>query len=420
MAKFKLKTLREYLLTIFVSLVILLAVSLILQLVLMFRCEKTVNFKELNIDNLSKFYTIEGLEKKLKETPEDFIVNIRLAIMYESLEKFDKANDYYKTALKLSGRSNFTLYSYAMFCARRNLFLFASTLAEELSGNNKKTNFLKAKIYEQIGDGLYNQKNYLASVKSYQVVYKYAKSIGDLKYLKQIKKKYSNAYIALADEYVENKEPKEAVACLKNALKILKTSLANYKLGILLSESDMYNAEKYMSKAFSIDPFVVNPYIYNSLLQKLIDEAKTTANNSLLHYYDSKLKRFKSKVAEVYLYKNHISIDNSTLLNIKKRFNATEKILYFEIKNNTKEKIDDLYIKAEVYINGAKYDVTRKVFSLNSELSEYELRQVTDFALPSDIKFNDLKGRNDVFVRYFAKKVEDAPWVLIKIDFLDI
>lgn len=420
MVKFKTKILKEYLLTIFVSLVILLAISMILQIELMFRCEKNVNFNELNVENLSKFYTIEELEKKLKEHPENIIINIRLGIMYESLEKFDKANDYYKTALKLSGRSNFALYSYAMFCARRDLFLFASTLAEELNGNNKKSNFLKAKVYEQIGDNLLKQKNYLASVKSYQIVYKYAKSIGDSKYLKKIKKKYSDAYIALADEYVANNDSKEAVASLKNALEILKTPLANYKLGILLSENDMHSAEKYISKAFSVDPFIVNPYIYNSLLQKLISEAKNKGNNSYLHYYDSKLKRFKNKIAQVYLYKDQINIENSTFLRVNKKFRKTKNILYFEIKNKTNEKIDSLYIKAEIHTNGNKHSVEKKVVNSNMQLVEYESRQIDNFVLPSSIVFNDLKSNNDTFVRYFAKKTEDAPWVLIKIDFLDI
>ena len=90
MVKFKTKILKEYLLTIFVSLVILLAISMILQIELMFRCEKNVNFNELNVENLSKFYTIEELEKKLIEHPENIIINIRLGIMYESLENLIK------------------------------------------------------------------------------------------------------------------------------------------------------------------------------------------------------------------------------------------------------------------------------------------------------------------------------------------
>ena len=64
----------------------------------------------------------------------------------------------------------------------------------------------KAKIYELIADNLDLKKNYPASVKSYQIAYKYAKSIGDKKFLKQVAKKYSSEYIKLADYNMANDE----------------------------------------------------------------------------------------------------------------------------------------------------------------------------------------------------------------------
>lgn len=411
---------KEYLATIIVSLIIVIVLCMSLELELMFRCEKSVNFTELNVENLSKFCSIEELEKKLIKNPDDFILNIRLGVLYEGLGKLDKANDYYKTALKLSGRSNFALYSYAMFCARNNMYVFAATLAEELSGNNKKTNLLKAKIYEQIGDSLDSAKQFAPSVKSYQIVYKYAKSIGDLKYISLIRAKYANEYIKLADYNMENGERLEAISNLKNSLKIKKTSIANYKLGLILLDDDPYNAEKYINSAFFKDPFIVNPYIYNSLLQKQLDEAKITSNGSLINYYTSRLTRFKKKVSEVYLYKNQVLVDNSALITKKTFFNKIKHILFFEIKNNTKEELNNLFMKVEFYVNGKKYVVEKKIISHVNPLPPYEILQYQDLIMPDNIEFNNLKQNNDIFVRYFAKKTDEAPWVLIKIDFLDI
>jgi len=420
MAKKPKKNIKEYLLTVLVSIIMLFAFCLALQLELMFRCEKSVNFSELNIENLSKFCTIEELEKKLLETPDDFILNIRLGIMYESLNKLDKANDYFKNALKLSGRSNFALYSYAIFCAKHDLFVFASSLAEELSGNNKRTNLFKAKIYEQIADGLSKQNNYLASTKSYQIVYKYAKSIGDLKYLKEIKEKYSNEYIKLADYNMQIDEYDEAISNLKNSLKIKNSALANYKLGLILAHDDPYNAEKYMNKAFFDEPFVVNPYIYNSLLNKQLSTAKQENNGSLINYYTSRLNRFKKKVNEVYLYKDQLIIDNSALVVKKSFFNQIKKILFFEIKNNTKEELKNLFVKAELYVNNNKYIIEKKVITPTKPLEAFGILQYQDLVIPKNIEFSNLKQNNDIFVRYFAKRSEQAPWILIKIDFLDI
>ena len=419
MAKYK-NIIKEYFATIIVSLLIIAILCMGIELELMFRCEKNVNYNELNVENLSKFCTIEELEKNLVKNPDDFILNIRLGVLYEGLGKLDKANDYYKNALKLSGRSNFALYSYAMFCARNNMYVFAATLAEELSGNNKKTNLLKAKIYEQIGDSLDSAKQFAPSVKSYQIVYKYAKSIGDLKYINSIKTKYANEYVKLADYNMENGETLESISNLKNSLKIKKTPIANYKLGLILSTDDPYNAEKYMNSAFFKDPFIVNPYIYNSLLQKQLDEAKITSNGSLINYYTSRLTRFKKKVSEVYLYKNQVLVDNSTLITKKTLFNKIKHILFFEIKNNTKEELNNLFMKVEFYVNGKKYVVEKKIISHVNPLPPYEILQYQDLIMPDNIEFNNLKQNNDIFVRYFAKKTDEAPWVLIKIDFLDI
>jgi len=414
------KKVNEYFITIAVSLIIVFMLSMALELELMFRCEKNVNFKELNVNNLSKFCTIEELEKKLLKNPDDFILNIHLGVMYESLNELDKANDHFKTALKLSGRSNFAIYSYAMFCARHNLYVFVSTLAEELSGNNRKTNLLKAKNYEQLAKSFANEKNHQASVKSYQIAYKYVKSIGDLKYLNKVKEQYAQEFINLADDNIMQKEVEEALSNLKNSLKIKKTSVANYKLGLILKDIDSYQAEKYMNEAFFDNPYVVNPYIYNSLLDKQLKEARILNKGSLINYYSSRLSRFKKKISQAYLFKEEVSIDACGIIYAKKIFDKTSKILYFEVKNNTKEELKNLFVKAELFVNGQKFEIEKRVINPANALPSYEILKCSDFKLPEDIELGDIAKNNDIFVRFYAKKVENAPWVLLKIDFLDI
>ena len=82
--------------------------------------------------------------------------------------------------------------------------------------------------------------------------------------------------------------------------------------------------------------------------------------------------------------------------------------------------INNLFIKAELFVNGQKHVFEKKVISSKSPLGPYEVIQYEDMVLSKDVVFNDLKQNNDIFVRYFAKKCEDAPWILIKIDFLNI
>lgn len=414
------KIIKQYLPTILISLAILISVCMFIELELLFRTEKEVTINELNVENLSKFCTIEELEKKLAQNPDDYILNIRLGQMYELIGKLDIANDFYKNALKLSNRSNFAIYSYAMFCAKNNMYVFAATLAEELDDTSKRANYFKAKIYEQIADALDKFGNYPASVKSYQVVYKYAKSLNDKKYLGQIAQKYADEYIKLADYNMQKKEHKEAASNLKNSLLIKKTALANYKLGLIYLNNDLKTSEKYINQAFFDNPYIVNPYIYNKLLNKLISEAQLINDDSVANYYSSRLKRFKNLLEKVCLYKDQISIENSTFVSQKTIFNNEKNKLFFEIKNNTDKKIENLYIKAELYISGKKYLLEKKCFDKTHFIEPYSDFMPIYIDLDKEIKYDNLTKNNDVFIRYFAKKTQDAPWILIKIDFPNI
>lgn len=414
------KDFKEYFVTIIISMIVTFAICLGLQLELMFRSEQNVNRKELSVENLSKFWTIEGLEKQLQVTPDDYILNLKLAVLYESLNKLDKANTYYKNALKLSARSNLAIYSYAMFCARNELYVFAATLAEELIGANKKTYLYKANIFEQLGKSFDAKDNIPASVNSYQIAYKYAKSVGDVKYLNSIKKQYANEYIKLADLNVKNKDIEQAICDLNNSLKIRKTPLANYKLGLIYLNSNQQKAEKYIYQAMSEDIFMINPYIYNSLVQNLMQEAKILNKQSVYNFYNLRLVRFKNKLMNSYLYKNQIIIDNSTLVSTKSFLKKPQKYLVFQIKNNTQNEIKDLYLKAELFINGQKYTAQKKIINQVHPLEAYDNLIYENYVLPDEIEFNNLNQNNDIFVKYYAKRCENAPWLLVKIDFINI
>lgn len=414
------KVVKQYLPTIIISLAILIAVCMLIELELLFRTEKEVTFSELNVENLSKFCTIEELEKKLAQNPDDYILNIRLGQMYESIGKLDIANDFYKSALRLSNRSNFAIYSYAMFCAKNNMYVFAATLAEELDDTSKRANYFKAKIYEEIADALDELNNYPAAVKSYQVVYKYTKSLNDKKYLNLIAQKYADEFIKLADYNMQKKDYEEAASNLKNSLLIKKSALANYKLGLIYLSNDKKLAEKYINQAFFENPYIVNPYIYNKLLNELIKDAESTNDSSVANYYNSRLKRFKILLDKVYLYKDQIVVENSAFVTQKTFFNKVKNKLFFEIKNNTDKKIEELYIKAELYVNGKKYLLEKKCIDKAHLLEPYSDFIPMYFDLDKEIDFNNLTKNDDVFIRFFAKKTKNAPWILIKIDFPNI
>ena len=58
-------SINEYVVTIILSLIISVAIGLVVELDLLFRSEDYVNSNELKVENLSEFFTIEQLEKKI-------------------------------------------------------------------------------------------------------------------------------------------------------------------------------------------------------------------------------------------------------------------------------------------------------------------------------------------------------------------
>jgi len=409
-----LNTIKAYAVTVFITVIFVFSVCLCVELELLFRCEKRINQEEFQMANLEKFCTIDELEKKLSKEPTNYIINLRLAQIYESLEDYKKAHEFYRNALRLSGRSNLSVYYFAMFCAKRNLNALASALCEDLSGSSKKTIEYKTKIYEAIGDSFTRQKEYPAAVKAYQVAHKYAKNIYNKKLYYEIKGKYSDSYIKLADFYIQHAEPEHATSSLENAIKIQETPYADYRLALIYLDSDKQKAQKYMTKAFEKNPYIVNPFIYNKLLNDLIKEAKASRRSGLLNFYSMKLVRFKSTLKNCYVYKNDIIIEKTNIHSYKKRFSKHKRYyISFDIKNNTKNNFNDLFIQIELFVNSRSYAIDKKIFSATNPFNAYDVVENAKILLPENVQFDE---KNDVVVKYYVKKKRNAPWTMVKID----
>ena len=308
-----------------------------------------------------------------------------------------------------------------MFCAKRGMFDLAASLAEELVEADSKAYEFRAKIFEQIALKLFQEKQYAGVVSAYQIAYKYAKNIKNTDYFKSIQKRYAKSYVDLADQNIEKDKIDEAISNLKNSLKIYYTNEAEYKLGLIYINIDKFIAEKHISNVFKDNVFMVNPYIYNSLLSDLSDISKNTKGTPSSDYYLLKLKSFKKTLAENYIYKNDILIKNSFIVKKKKIFNKKPVYyLVFDIENNTKVKIQELFIEAIIFIDNKQYKVDKRLFSKSHPLDFYDKAEFNKILLPRDFDIIEPRDKTDVIVKYFARKKENAPWTLIKIDSLNI
>ena len=406
---------QEYFCTFIVSVIAIFSLCMCFELQLYFNTEDFINQRELKMKNLLNFYNISQLEALYKKDPNNHMVAINLARAYETIENYSSADDLYKKAIISSGNSDYSIYAYAVFCAKRKWYGVATDLAEEFySNNNKKIYAYKTEIYSELAKSMDENKEY-------EIAYKYAKNIKDKDMYESVKDVYSKEFIKLADYHISKGQPDKAVLDLKNSLGIKSQDVAKYKLGLIYQDSDKVLAEKYFNEVFKSNPYIINPYIYNKLLEDLILETKQGKNSHSTDFYTARLNNLKTKMREIYLFKGDITINNSKIVKYKKMLSKNARYeLHFDIKNNTKLNINKLYVLSEIYKGKKKYSIEKKIGN-SSGASDFDIMQDVASELPEDFRFDDImknKSQTDIIIKYYAKKQARAPWTLIKIEFL--
>ena len=412
---------KDYIITIITATIIVFSVAFCFQLELLYRCEKIVNFEELSLKNLSEFFSIGQLEKLIEKNPENVIAHIKLANLYAKLNENTKANQYYQKALVLSQRADYILYCYAVFAAKNNMLNTATTLAEEIRANNAKTYEYRATIYEAIGDKLTQEKHFEGANKAYQVAHKYAKNIKNKKLAKKIQEKFALSYTKTADDHIIEGRVDDAIIDLKNSLKILQNPTARYKLALIYKESDPKTSERFMSKVLRENPYLVNPFIYNSLLNELYRIANIINNDGDINYYSMQLKKFKKIIAKAYLFKKDVTIDNPRIYCEKKFKSKEEKyFLKFDIKNNTDSNITDLFFDIQIISNSKTFEIEKQLITKINQLIHYDEPKTLDVEIDDEFKLHDIQKNNDIYAKFYCKKAKKAPWTLITIQKINI
>ncbi|MBQ2983290.1 MAG: hypothetical protein IJD57_00645 [Candidatus Gastranaerophilales bacterium] len=411
----------EYITTVFLSVVVMFFICLAVEMDLLYKVEERVYKEAFSMASLAKFSSIDALQKKLLTEPNNYMIYIKLAHIHEDYSDFKKANQYYEKALKLSNKSNFSLYNYAIFLAKQKFYTLSATFAEDLILHNKKAIEYKAKIYETMADKMEADGEYLAATKAYQVAHKYAKSLHGKEFYEQISKKYSTSCIELADINVQDKKIEEAIMNLKNSLKIYETDVAKYKLALIYKDTNTKEAYKLLADVFKKNPFMVNPYILNEVLEDLIAQAKSQGNISLADFYIMKKNRFEKQLKEEYIYKGDLTIENAHIVVHKPNiFSKKHYFLKFDLKNNTKTIIENLYFEFEVYINDKKYDAKKHIITSSNKLGYYEEMKDIEISLPLALERKLTSKKQHAIIKYYARKKKIAPWILLKIEGVNI
>ncbi len=354
--------------------------------------------------------TIDQLLAQEAEHPEDYIINIKLAIAYQAEKMYSEAEKQYQKALSKAPKSELALYRYALYCVEMKKFAEAINLIENISDSpSRRVIGRKLAIYQKISEKLIEIEDYQNAAKIFTLAYRYARVLGG-----EPKEKVLDgmevALIKLADLNIHVNNYEDAKLNLELLLKYKESTLAEYKLGLIYKTIDTEKSARLIEKVFLKNYKIVNLEFYYNILEELKNKYKAAGNDAKVSYYQHKQDKLVKFVAENMIFTDDFRVDNVHVI-CKKGFNS-KCDLAFSIKNNTKTYVHTLYLKiALVYPNGEEETVdTSVVFPDVKEKQEI-------FANLAINHKNGNKGfdeSNYLKVTYFARKNQNSEWVFLR------
>lgn len=352
---------------------------------------------------------IKYLLNQEKIYPDDFTINLKLAILYEKKEAMNLADLQYKKALMKSPRSEYSLYRYALFCIKTERYTEAINLIENITDSPSKGVIgKKLAIYEKIAEELLEVGDYVDSSKIYALAYRYAKILSGNK-KEEILNKLEKSYLLSADDHISRNNYEQAKLDLEALLKLKDSPLAEYKLALIYKPFDAEKSAEYLMSAFKKDPSIVNLEIYYNILEELIEKSLAEEDEVAAKLYKHKQARLKKFIENNLMYSSDLLVYNPRIKSENKLMG--DKWLVFEIVTNSPLKIGSIMVKLVVeHPNKAKEgDEIRVDFAptVNKQIKtiEYRLKQ----AGPSILS----KGESIKCSLYARKKIR-YDWTLIK------
>ena len=403
----------EYIKTIFLTIIIAAIVVGIMVLDLRLNVgkkkEQEFHIKELTNIRLS----LDELFYLERQKPNDYMINLKIAFLYEILKDSQNAQIHYEKALAKSNDNPFALYKAAMFYASQREYQdaigYISLIPEQ---NNKRYYELKARFYAKLGDYFLEDEDFANSIKVFKMALKYAKNT-DPKLESKVKGGYANAYNEYAEKFINENDPNHAILMLENALEIFPDPHAMYKLGLIYQNVDDDRALRYIEDAYNIKPEIVNVEIYNNLLNKLMKRAKEEGEYSKSRFYSLKLDNFKRKIINNNIFKGDLEISNFQIFSSRKYIIGEKQyFVSFDIKNGTKYPVDNLFIKLLINPQGGKIVETElKVINRNKPLEPN--KTVKNVRIPIIAPPYDLFASH-AEIQILARKNIRSQWTMIE------
>ncbi len=362
--------------------------------------------KEIKVSEI----TIDQLLAQEAEHPEDYIINIKLAIAYQQEKMFSEAEKQYQKALTKAPKSELALYRYALFCVEMKKFAEAINLIENISDSpSKRVIGRKLAIYQKISEKLIEIEDYQNAAKISMLAYRYARVLGG-EPKEKVLDDMEVAYIKLADLNIHINNYEDAKLNLESLLKYKESPLAEYKLGLIYKTIDIEKSARLIEKVFLKDYKIVNLELYYDILEELKNKHKASGHKAKESYYKHKQEKLVKFVSENFIFTDDFVVNNVHVI-CKKGFKP-KCDLAFSIKNATKTYVHALYLKINlVYPNGKEEAVdTTVIFPDKTERQEV----FTSLTINPKNGNKGLDKSNYLQVTYSARKNRDSEWVFLR------
>ena len=351
-----------------------------------------------------------------RQNPNDFMINLKIAFLYEILKDSHNAQIHYEKALSKSNDNPFALYKAAMFYANEKQYNDAIGYISLIPEYSKKYFELKARFYAKLGENFLEDDDYANSIKVYKIALKYARNT-DNQTQQDVKKDFAHAYNEFAEKFIDEQDPRHAIIMLENALEIFPDPYAMYKLGLIYQNVDDEKALRYIENTYNIKPEIVNIELYNKLLNKLTQRCKEEGEYSKAKFYSLKAENFKRKLINNNIFEGDVEISDFKIYSHRK-FIIAKKQYYamFDIKNNSNYPIDNLFIKLVIQPQGGnKLEAEQKVITRNNPLVSGKIAYSVKIPLDNS-KLDTVSKYAEIQV--LARKNIRSQWTMI--DYLTV
>lgn len=342
---------KDYLRTFIVTLIVVLFFCLCNVLYMLHNVYNYKDNQSQNVDAAFESYLVDILIDKNKKhalaEPKNYYINMRLGVLYGYKKDYINAEKELKNAIEKAPRNNLlpTLRLAKLYVYENKLKEAQDLIDNRPDTQNKNLLSLKGDIYMLLGDAYVKQGYLLVAISKYERAELYYSAI-KAPQLKDLSKKYINACINLADNYVSSNKVDEALQALKKAYnKNPKDVELNYKLGLIYSDNDIYKAYDYLTYVSKQKPQILNFDAYYELINKISEDKINKGEITNGQMYKQKAEQYKKFVQNNLLYKKDLFFDKIKS-DVKYDLAAKSYLinLQFKLQNNSGLDINNLSV----------------------------------------------------------------------------